>query len=153
MAVVSSNKHSSSSKCKIVIAARISEPRFKLVEGVSMEIIQRVSPEAGVVPRANCAAFLSRTEEYDEEIGLMRDVQCQAEAILFPASELNSSLLKLAGNLLKSEELLSLADQDTPTALSATHFNVNDTIGGNNLLREQGFDTDELEDYDDVSSK
>ena len=153
LAVVSSNKHSSSSKCKIVIAARISEPRFKLVEGVSMEIIQRVAPEAGVVPRANCAAFLSRTEEYEEDIGLVRDVQCQAEAILFPASELNSSLLKLAGNLLASEELLALADQDTPTAMSATQFNMNDTLGGNNLLREQGFDTDELEDYNDVSSK
>ena len=37
--------------------------------------------------------------------------------------------------------------------MSATHFNVNDTIGGNNLLREQGFDTNELEDYNDVSSK
>ena len=118
-----------------------------------MEIIQRVAPEAGVVPRANCSAFLSRTEEYEEEIGLVRDVQCQAEAILFPASELNSSLLTLAGNLLKSEELITLADHDTPTAVSATHFNVNDTLGGNNLLREQGCDNDELEDYNDVSSK
>ena len=70
---------------------------------------------------ADCAAFPSRTEEYEEEIGLVRDVQCQTEAILFPASELNSSLLKLAGQLLKSEELESLADQDTP---SSTHFNV-----------------------------
>ena len=105
------------------------------------------------MPRANCAAFLSRPEEYEEDIGLVRDVQCQAEAILFPASELNSSLLKLAENLLASEELIALADQDTPTAMSATQFNMNDTLGGNNLLREQGFDTDELEDYNDVSSK
>ena len=101
--------------------------------------------------RANCAAFLSRTEEYDEEVGLTRDIQSQAEAILFPASELNSSLLKLAGDTLNSEELLNLADQETPTALNDDRFNINDTLGGNNLLRDKGLDS-ELEDYNDVSS-
>ena len=123
------------------------------MDGVGMEIIQRVAPEAGLVPRANCAAFLSRTEEYDEEVGLVRDVQTQAEAILFPASDMNSSLLKLAGSLLNAEELVTLADQETPTAMSATQFNLNSTMGENRLLREQGVDSEELENYNDVSSK
>ena len=153
LAVVSSNKHKGSNKCKIVVAVRISESRFKVVDGVGMEIIQRVAPEAGLVPRANCAAFLSRTEEYDEEVGLVRDVQTQAEAILFPASDMNSSLLKLAGSLLNAEELVTLADQETPTAMSATQFNLNSTMGENRLLREQGVDSEELENYNDVSSK
>ena len=153
LAVVSSNKHKGSNKCKIVVAVRISEPRFKIVDGVSMDIIQRVAPEAGLVPRANCSAFLSRTEEYDEDIGLVRDVQTQAEAILFPASEMNSSLLKLASNLLNAEELAGLADQETPTALSATQFDLNSTMGENRLLRDQGVDTGELENYNDISSK
>ena len=153
LAVVSSNKHLGSNTCKIVIAVRISEPRFKLVDGVSMDIIQRVAPEAGIVPRANCAAFLSRTEEYDEEVGLVRDIQTQAEAILFPASGMNSSLLKKAADLLLADELISLSDQETPTAMSATQFNLNSTMGGNRLLRDQGIDSEELEDYNDVSSK
>ena len=118
-----------------------------------MELIQRVAGEAGIVPRANCSAFLSRTEEYDEEAGLTRDRQCQAESLLFPALDMCSSLKKEFAELLLAEDLESIADRDTPTALSATHFNINDTMGENNLLRGQGVDTDELEDYNDVSSK
>ena len=153
LAVVSSNKHKESSKCRIVVAVRISEPRFKVVDGVSMDIIQRVAPEAGLVPRANCSAFLSRTEEFDEEVGLVRDVQTQAEAILFPAADMNSTLLKLASKLLNADELASLADQETPTAMSATQFDLNSTMGENRLLRDQGVDDEELEDYNDLSSK
>ena len=153
LAVVSSNKHKESGKCKIVVAVRISEPRFKVVDGVSIEIIQRVAPEAGLVPRANCAAFLSKTEEYDEEVGLVRDVQTQAEAILFPAADMNSTLLKLVSKLLNAEELASLADQETPTAMSATQFDLNSTMGENRLLRDKGVDDEELEDYNDISSK
>ena len=86
-----------------MIAVRISKPRFKIVDGVSMDMVQRVSPEAGLVPRANCSAFLSKTAEYDEVLGLVRDVQKQAEAILFPAADMNSSLLKVASKLLNAE--------------------------------------------------
>ena len=150
LAVVSSNKHKESSKCRIVVAVRISEPRFKVVDGVSMDIIQRVAPEAGLVPRANCSAFLSRTEEFDEEVGLVRDVQTQAEAILFLAADMKSTLLKLASKLLNAEELASLADQETPTAMSATQFDLNSTMGENRLLRDQGVDDEELEDYNDL---
>ena len=136
-----------------MIAIRITEPRFKIVEGVGMDVVQRVAAEAGIVPRANCSAFLSKTEEYDPDVGLVKDVQCQAEALLFPALDLNSSLLKLAGNLLESDELAALGDSETPTGISSTHFNINDTIGGNNILRDQGVDEEELEDYNDLSSK
>ena len=83
----------------------------------------------------------------------MRDVQTQAEAILFPASEMNSSLLKLTSILLNAEELAGLADQETPTALSATQFDLNSTMGENRLLRDQGVDIGELENYNDISSK
>ena len=118
-----------------------------------MDLIQRVAPEAGIVPRANCSAFLSKTEEYDDEVGLVRDVQTQAVAILFPAVYMNSTLLKLVSKLLNAEELASLADQETPTAMSATQFDINSTMGDNRLLRDQGVADEELENYHDISSE
>ena len=118
-----------------------------------MEIIQRVAPEAGLVAQANCSAFLSKTEEYDVDVGLVRDVQTQAEAILFPAVEMNSTLLKLLSKLLNAEELAILADNETPTALSATQFDLNSTMGQNRMLRDQGVDDEELEDHHDISSE
>ena len=75
IAVVCSNKHPGASVCKWVIAIRLTEPRFKVVAGISIDMVQRVAAESGVVPRANCSAFLSKTEEYNPEVGLVREVQ------------------------------------------------------------------------------
>ena len=42
--------------------------------------------------------------------------------LLIPALDVNSSLLKLAGQILESDEVAALGDYKIPTGISATHL-------------------------------
>ena len=56
---------------EIVITIGINEPRLKIVEGVGMDIVQRVAVETEIVLPAICSTLLIKTEDYKHDAGLV----------------------------------------------------------------------------------
>ena len=96
---------------------------------------------------AVCASFLSQLEVYDGEVGIVAKTNTQTHrCLLFPISNfLSSGLIMKISTLLDNPSLSQLADEETPTADS-------DHLHATGLVQEGG-EPDELEDYNDISSK
>ena len=99
----------------------------------------------GGASQSVCASFLSELEDYDENIGLVAKVNTQTHrCFLVPGhSFLRSQLIIKISNLLDHPALCQLADQETPTAVSA---NLGVTEAQGPML------DDEIENYNDISS-
>ena len=97
----------------------------------------------GGVNMAVCNSFLSQLEVYDENVGLVARVNTQQHrSLLFPiVNFMGSTLILQLSTLLNNPELCHLADEETPTANSG------------NLELNGMQDDDEIENYNDISSK